>query len=339
MDFKSLLNKLDSMDAPVATPAAPQLPKAVQLNEDAQLRVLSGTSTYVAEAQKKVDEEKSSTGGEIDRSKKGVTKHKQNPDRFSDEPHAEPKSGAKSKSADEKKKDAPEQKKSKSGTWGMEGGKKFDNTKKESAEFDLEKFDAKFKKLVEAKKKKPDDDNDGVPDWADKKPGEDDNAGKKKGAAPKKGVNPFAKKKVKEGVVSELSPNTLKSYKDKADKEVADHLTGEKDSKNVMKRWKGADKAGDKLAKESAMMPKGKKRPVKESIEQQLSFKDLMRLVVESGGQQQIDPVDSSLWSWAQRVASTKLGEGMKADVYAGMVYERMGGKFEMYDVLAEDTK
>jgi hypothetical protein len=221
----------------------------------------------------------------------------------------------------------------------MEGGKKFDNTKKESAEFDLEKFDAKFKKLVEAKKKKPDDDNDGVPDWADKKPGEDDNAGKKKGAAPKKGVNPFAKKKVKEGVVSELSPNTLKSYKGKADKEVADHLTGEKDSKNVMKRWKGADKAGDKLAKESAMMPKGKKRPVKESIEQQLSFKDLMRLVVESGGQQQIDPVDSSLWSWAQRVASTKLGEGMKAEVYAGLVYERMGGKFEMYDVLAEDTK
>jgi hypothetical protein len=43
-------------------------------------------------------------------------------------------------------------------------------------------------------KKKPDDDKDGVPNWADKKPGKDDNEGKKKGAAPKKGVNPFAKK-------------------------------------------------------------------------------------------------------------------------------------------------
>ena len=137
MDFKSLLNKLDSMEAPPQTPAAPQLDKAVQLNEDAQLRVLSGRSTYVAEAKKKaeedVKEEKSSTGGTIDRSKKGVTKHTENPDRFSDEPHAEPKSGAKSKSASEKK-DAPEQKKSKTGTWGMEGGKKFDNTKKESIE-------------------------------------------------------------------------------------------------------------------------------------------------------------------------------------------------------------
>ena len=77
----------------------------------------------------KVEEEKSSTGGEIDRSKKGITKHTENPKRYSDEPHAEPKSQAKSKSAAEKK-GAPEQKKSKTGTWGMEGGKKFDNTKK-----------------------------------------------------------------------------------------------------------------------------------------------------------------------------------------------------------------
>ncbi len=53
-------------------------------------------------AKKAVKEEKSSTGGEIDRSKKGVTRHKQNPDRFSDEPHTEPASQAKSKSAAEK---------------------------------------------------------------------------------------------------------------------------------------------------------------------------------------------------------------------------------------------
>jgi len=56
-------------------------------------------------SKKDVKEEKSSTGGEIDRSKKGVTKHSQNPNRFSDEPHTEPKSQAKSKSAAEKKGD------------------------------------------------------------------------------------------------------------------------------------------------------------------------------------------------------------------------------------------
>lgn len=34
--------------------------------------------------------------------------------------------------------------------------------------------------VIEAKKKKPDADGDGVPDWADKKPGKDDHAGKDK---------------------------------------------------------------------------------------------------------------------------------------------------------------
>jgi hypothetical protein len=53
MDFKSILNKLDSMEAPKATPAAPTLERAVQLNEDAELRVLSGTSSYLTEAKKK----------------------------------------------------------------------------------------------------------------------------------------------------------------------------------------------------------------------------------------------------------------------------------------------
>ena len=58
MDFKSLLSKLDSMEAPASTPAAPKLDQAVQLNEDAQLRVLAGQTTYVAEAKKKKEEEK-----------------------------------------------------------------------------------------------------------------------------------------------------------------------------------------------------------------------------------------------------------------------------------------
>lgn len=55
--------------------------------------------------------------------------------------------------------------------------------------------------------------------------------------------------RLNETKVTELSKDTLKSYKDKADKEVVGHLTGEKDSKNVMKRWKGADKADDKISK------------------------------------------------------------------------------------------
>jgi hypothetical protein len=90
---------------------------------------------------------------------------------------------------------------------------------------------------------------------------------------------------------------------------------------------------------ESKMMPKGKKRPVKESVETKLSFKQMVQLVQESGGQQQIDAVDKALFTWAERVAKNKLGEGMKADLYAGLVYERNGGVFEMYDVLNESKK
>jgi hypothetical protein len=65
----------------------------------------------------------------------------------------------------------------------------------------------------------------------------------------------------------------------------------------------------------------------------------MVQLVRESGGQQQIDPKDQALFSWAQRIAKSKLGEGVKAEVYAGLVYERMGGRFEMYDVLSEEKK
>jgi hypothetical protein len=63
----------------------------------------------------------------------------------------------------------------------------------------------------------------------------------------------------------------------------------------------------------------------------------MMKLVVESGGQQQIDPIDTELFAWAQRVAASKYTEGTKAEVFAGMLYERNGGVFEMYDVLSED--
>ena len=312
MDFKSLISKLDSMEAPPQTPAAPVLDKAVQLNEDAQLRVLSGRSTYVAEAKKKADEEKknekvkeekSSTGGTIDRSTKGVTKHKENPDRYSDEEHSEPKSSAKSKSAAEKK-GAPEQKKSKTGTWGMEGGKKFDNTKKESNE---PEFKSKFMKMVEAAKEES----------------EADKAEAKKKKEEKK-------KKMAKIMDEGAKPDFLDMDKDG-------------DKKEPMKKAV-ADKGDDKPAGKKGMSDKqakyfGKKKTVKESVENILSFKDMIKLVQESGGQQQIDAVDQELFAWAQRVAKQKIGEGIKADVYAGMVYERMGGVFEMYDVLSEDQK
>jgi hypothetical protein len=287
MDFKSLISKLDSMEAPQKTPAAPKLQQAVQLNEDAQLRVLSGRTSYIQEAKKKAeddvkeemkvgDKKTSSTGGTIEKTATGV-KHSAGKNYGGDKAPKDDDSDDEPKVKKAKKESIEPQFKSKF--------MKMVEAKKEEAA-DKKKADAKKKKMDEAKK--PDEDGDGVPDWADKKKGEDDNAGKK--TSGKKGMSAAQEK-----------------------------YFGKKN--------------------ESKMMPKGKKRPVKESVEQRLSFKQMVQLVQESGGQQQIDAVDRQLFNWAQRVAVTKLGEGMKAELYAGLIYERNGGVFEMYDVLSESKK
>jgi hypothetical protein len=278
MDFKKLLNKLDGMEARIATPAAPTISPAVQLNEDAQLRVLSGRTTYIAEAKKKAeddkkeeavkeemkvgDSKKTAKGGTVTKTKTGIV-HKAGAGNYG---------GSDDKDTDPDADESPADKKAK-------------KAKKES--IDTEAFKGKFAKMVEAKKK------GGKPDFLDmdkdgdkKEPMKKAVADKKKGAAPKKGVNPFAKK-----------------------------------------------------TDESKMMPKGKKRPVKESVEGKLTFKEMIKLVQESGGQQQIDPVDAELFAWAQRVASSKFNESAKAEIFAGLIYERNGGVFEMYDVLSEAQK
>lgn len=50
MDFKSLIEKIESIDGKVTTPQAPKLPDPIRLDEDAEMRVLAGTSTVLNEA-------------------------------------------------------------------------------------------------------------------------------------------------------------------------------------------------------------------------------------------------------------------------------------------------
>ena len=97
------------------------------------------------------------------------------------------------------------------------------------------------------------------------------------------------------------------------------------------------DKDGDKkepMKKAVKDAKKGKKKTVKESVEPKMSFVEMMKLVRESGGQQAIDPMDDVLWNWANRVAVSKVEESAKQEIFAAMVYERNGGRFEMYDVI-----
>ena len=278
MDFKSLISKIESIDGKINTPKAPELPKSVQLNEDAQLRVLSGRTTYVAEAKKKAEEDvkeaddmkvgdkKNIATGTVEKTKTGIV-HKS----------SKAYGGSEEKEADDED-DKPKKK-----------------AKKESVE---PEFKSKFMKMVEAKKEEA----------ADKK---------KKMAK---------KEKMAEG----SKPDFLDVDKDGDKKEPMKKAAGEKGGD------KPAGKKGMSAAQEKFF---GKKKTVKESVETKLSFKQMVQLVQESGGQQQIDAVDKALFTWAERVARNKLGEGMKADLYAGLVYERNGGVFEMYDVLSESKK
>ena len=171
---------------------------------------------------------------------------------------------------------------------------------------------------------------------------EDDDAPKAK-KAKKESIDPTEfKSKFDKMVEAKKVEEKKMSKKDKKMDEASkpDFLDLDKDgNKTEPMKKAAADKKKGAVKKESAMMPKGKKRPVKESVEQKLTFKQMVQLVQESGGQQQIDPTDKELFAWAQRVASSKFTESTKAELYAGLVYERMGGVFEMYDVLSEDQK
>jgi hypothetical protein len=289
MDFKSLLSKLDSMDAPVAQPAVPELPKAVQLNEDAQLRVLAGTTSYVVEAEKKAKEEKvaeemkvgdtkkTAKGGTVTKTEKGIT-HKAGPGSYggSDDKDTDP--------------DADD-----------EAAKGKKGRKRSNEAIDAEAFKGKFAKMVEAKKDEKKD---------------------------------TKKKPMKEAA----KPDFLDVDKDGDKKEPMKKAAAEKggDKKDGKKGM--SDKQAKYFGKKNESV-KTSKKVVAESVETKLSFKQMVQLVQESGGQQQIDPKDKELFNWASRVAASKLGEGMKAELYAGLIYERNGGVFEMYDVLSEDQK
>jgi hypothetical protein len=322
MDFKTLISKLDSMEAPPKTPAAPVLDKAVQLNEDAQLRVLSGRTSYVAEAKKKAEEDvkeemkvgdkkASSTGGTIEKTKTGIK-------------HTAGKNYGGDKAPKDDEDDAPKAKKA----------------KKES--IDTEAFGGKFAKMVEAKKAEADKkkmEEGSKPDFLDMdKDGDKKEPMKKavadKKAGPKKGVNPFAKKDddVKESDEMKVGDKKKSSTGGTIEKTA----TGIKHTGGKNYSGKTAEKE-EKSKKDESFA--SRKKVMAESFEPKLTFKEMVRLVQESGGQQQIDPTDKALFTWAERVAVSKLGEGTKADLYAGLIYERNGGTFEMYDVLSEAQK
>ena len=147
-----------------------------------------------------------------------------------------------------------------------------------------------------------------------------------------------AKKTVAESVKEVINPTKDSSPADlKAAIKYAQYMKAKMDKPVAKKSY---DKEIAQL--QGWMKAKTAKKTVAESVEvikdpSNLTYKEMIKLVQESGGQQQIDPVDAVLWTWAQRVAASKVEESNKAEIFAGLIYERNGGTFKMFDVLAED--
>ena len=295
MDFKSILNKLDSFSAPPKGVDAPKLDQAVQLNEDAQLRVLSGRSTYIAEAKKKKEEEvkeemkvgdKKTTakGGTVTKTATGIKHTKK--DTYDGEDHQE----------------EPKKKASKAAMTGAErqAQKAKDKEQSKASKEYAKKNPGSVKKYVDGKLVK----EAAKPDFLDV-----DKDGDKKEPMKKAAKST----KVKEGA----KPDFLDMDKDGNKKEPM--------KKAVADKKKGA-------APKKGVNPFAKKEAVKES----LTFSSALKIVKESQGQFQIDPMDKALWSWAERVGKSRFNESVQAQAFAAATYERMGGEWGLHKVITE---
>ena len=318
MDFKSIISKIESIDGPIDLPKGAEQSTPIRLDEDTEFRVLAGLTPLSEELKKVGDTEKTHKGGTVTKTEKGI-KHEKKDD-YDGEDNSEPaqsKPSKAAKSAAEKKGDRELDKaeKAKSKDWQKRFGK--DSVKKHSSESIEE---AIYKQKAEREK---------FLDMVDKKKGE------KKEESVKEAKKPAKKEKKMDEAAK---PDFLDMDKDGDKKEpmkkaVADKGGDKKDGK------KGMSAKQEKYFGKKNESVKTSKKVVAESVEQSLTFRDMAKLVQESGGQQAIDPLDKELFAWATRVAQNKLGEGMKSELFAGLVYERMGGVFEMYDVLSEDQK
>ncbi len=300
MDFNKLISKLKSIDptnvfdpkgiSAAATEAVKPAP-AVKLDEAAQLRVLAGTSSILAESalvEKKLTAAEKGKKEEVVKSMKKDKKGfmKRYGERGEEVMHATATKIAKKKAESVESLDTDEEI-----AEVFDADAKVGDTKK-TAKGVATKTATGLKHERSYTKEKDEDEDE-----------------------PK-----AKKKKVKEAA----KPDFLDMDKDGDKKEPM--------KKAVADKKKGAVKK----AEESKMMPKGKKRPVKESVEQRLTFIKCLQAVKESNGSLQIDPMDKALWTWAQRVAASKAGSGIKADAYAAKVYESYGGEWSLYNTLTE---
>ena len=151
---------------------------------------------------------------------------------------------------------------------------------------------------------------------------------KKKGEKKEESVKEAKKPAKKEKKMDEAAkPDFLDMDKDGDKKEPM--------KKAVADKKKGAPAAKKGAAPKKGVNPFAKKKAVKEN-EDRLTFRRCLKIVAESQGSMQIDPVDKTLWTWANRVGASKFNESIKAQAFAAATYEKMGGEWDIRKTLSE---
>lgn len=335
MDFKGLISKINSI-AGVEEKAAPKAKEPIRLDEDTEFKVLAGlvplTESVIAEKAVSKSQQQAA-GAALAAKRKGTTKGLKG----SSKEMSKMSTKELEKFAGTKHKGLPKKKTSESVEIDVEEFKMdFENKVREA-------IDVKTIQAAQAHSEKNPSKKDAESDANVKKKygyrGPDGSEVKDKKASTSQGRG---RKKTTEGA----KPDFLDIDKDGDKKEPMKKAAAEKggDKKDAGK--KGMTAAQKKLPpglQKAIAKKKGKTESVQTAkkmvSESRLSFEDAVKMVRESGGQQRIDPIDSTLWSWATRVAANKFQGSRKAELYAGLVYERAGGRFEIYDVLSEQKK
>lgn len=303
MDFNAIVNKLREIEpTDISNPNA-EAPKAdtkapVVLSEAAQLRIKAGISTVLAES-KKVEEAvemcpEACCG-------KPVTECKCGPDCEHCDCHA--KNAAMKESVETVEESKVKEVEGKFVNKGAKLEKvKVKNESQEKAKTFDEEVDAILEsaksKLVKEAKKKMVKGPDGkmVPDYAADGKGKDDLT--KKGGAKK------------------------------ADAKKDDAPASKGLSAKQKKLPAGLQKA---IAKKKGAKTESVVTTKKKAVAESMKFLDAIKIVKESNGEMKIDAVDTAIWNWAKRVASSKVTEGgLRAEAYAAKVYESVGGTWDV---------
>lgn len=312
MDFKSILTKLSSFEAPAKPVEGAKAAEPIRLDESTELRVLAGVTqlTESVIAEKAVSKAQQKFMGMVHATQKGEKAPSKDVAKVAKDMG---KKDAKD-FASTKHKGLPEKKKKDEA---VEEGQ--EQLKKAGDSYKTAKGGTVTKTSTGIKHEKG--------DYSDEPHQEEP---KKK--ASKAGMT-GAERRAQKSADKEQAKKS-KEYEKKYPGSVTRHKMKEAAKPDFL----DMDKDGDKKEPMKKAVADKKKNPFakKGAVKESYSFTEALSIVKESQGTAQVDPQDKALWTWAERVGKTKFTESIRAQAFAAATYEKMGGTWGIHKLIQE---